>query len=311
MPLNQPKNYAFKPTPVGPVKLSTRSSTRGRLVAGGTYFRSKEYGEQANLIKLTVVEDLTLPTPEGLWIEQHTVFKAAEMVAVDSMVLPTHELLDLTLPWNEELRLRKVGVSVVCERYGIRWQTAGPLPVETLLAEYGPLVPGRLFNVPGVVSIKVEFVAADWPASGTMYLRPRTHRLTLVPLEITDPDTMLVTTGWDIEELRTTLNGTASAWTRMPVRGAGVGDPPMPPFTGGEDMQDEGTDAQFLTAFGPTALAGGDGLPLYPVGLNTGPDRVMVHLNYAEKNDGSMGELNQVFEWVGESARIGSWQRYS
>lgn len=310
MPLNVPKNYAFTPTPVGPVKLTTRSSTRSRLVAGGTYFRSKEYGEQANLIKLTVVEDLTLVPREGLWIEQHTVFKADEMVAVANMAMPTHELFDLTLAWNEELRIRKVGDSVVCEKYGIRWQTTGPLPAETLLAEYGPLVPGRLLNVPGVVSVKVQFVAADWPASGIFYLRPRTHRLTLVPLDVTDPETMLVTTGWDIGVLRATLNGTASAWTKMPIRGTSTGEPPGPP-TAGEDVQDEGTDDEFLTTFGPTAMAGGDGLPLFPVGLNTGPDRVLVHLNYAEKEDGSMGELNQVFEWVGESARIGSWQRYS
>lgn len=309
MPLNVPKNYAFVPKPVGPVKLVTHSSTRARLVAGGTYFRSIEYGEAANLIKFTIVEDLSVLPNEGKLIVQHTIFKPAEQVAVANMPLPTHELLDLTLNWDEEIRLTKgVDGRVSASKYGIRWQTAGG---ETLLAEYGQVTPGKLFIVPGTVAIKVAFVAADWPTTGVFYLRPRTHRYTLVPISVTDPMTMLSTTGWDPDALRASV--VADTWFTMPAR-APASDPmgpPVFPAPHGADVQDTGSDATFLTAFALTPLKGGDGLPIAPVGFNTGPDRVMVHLNYAEKADGSMGELNQVFEWVGSSAALGAWGRYS
>jgi hypothetical protein len=93
----------------------------------------------------------------------------------------------------------------------------------------------------------------------------------------------------------------------MPKRGVGT----TAPTTGAEDVQDDGVDADFITAVEMMSMKGGNGLPTAPVGLNTGPDRVMVHLNYSEQNDGSMGVLNQIFEWQGSSATIGSWQRYS
>lgn len=307
--LNVQKAYAFVPKAFGPVKLTSRSSTRARLTAGGSYWRSKEYGEQANLIKLTVVEDLTLPTPEGLWVEQHTVFKAEEMVSATGMSVPSHTLFDLNLNWDEEIRIRLVNGELACEKYGIRWQIAGG---ETLLESYGVVTPKKLFTIPSVLAIKLDVLPTDWPTGAVLYLRPRTHRVPLAALSVTDPETAVVSTGWDIGVLRATLNGLTEAWTKMPARGMAA-DPQTPgsQATQGEDKQDDGTDATFLTAFDSTPLKGGDGLPAYPVGLNTGPDRVLVHLNYAEKEDGSMGELNQVFEWAGASSRDGSWQRYS
>ena len=106
MPLNQPKTYSFVPTPVGPVQLKSRSSRRSRLYAGGTFFRSKERGEAANLILCTIVEDLTTvpSTPEGLFVVQHTVLKPDEMIFATGMSVPSVELFELSLNWNEEIR---------------------------------------------------------------------------------------------------------------------------------------------------------------------------------------------------------------
>lgn len=310
MPLNQPKTYAFVPKPVGPVKLVTRSSRRSRLWIGGTFFRSHERGEAANLIQISCIEDLTnVGAPEGVLVVHHTVLKAEESVSAENMTLPQVDLFEMNLLWDEEIRVTKENGRLVARKYGIRWQIAGG---ETLLADLGQVIPNRLKAGAGV-AFKVDLTADAWPTNGVLYLRPRTHRYTLVTISVTDPDTSMTTTGWDIEALRATLNG-SDTWVRMPVRpvgGGSEGGGPVTPPTGGEDAMDDQTDAQFLTAFVTTNMTGGDGLPATPVGLNTGPDRVLVHLNYAEKDDGSLGELNQVFEWVGDTATSGSWQRYS
>jgi hypothetical protein len=308
MPLNQPKTWAYTPKGTGAVKLVTRSSRRSRLWIGGTFFRSHERGEAANAIQITCVEDLTnVASPEGLLVVHHTVLKPDEQVFVSNMSMPQVDLFDLNLLWDEEIRVQKVGTALVARKYGIRWQIAGG---EELRADLGAVTQNRLVTAPGV-AFKVDAPVATWPTNGVLYLRPRTHRYTLVTLSVTDPDTAQVSTGWDIGALRTTLNG-SDTWVRMPVRPAGGGtEGGGGPLTGGEDAMDDQTDATFLTAFSTTNMTGGDGLPKTPVGLNTGPDRVLVHLNYAEKDDGSLGELNQVFEWQGDTATIGSWQRYA
>lgn len=306
MPLNQPNLSKYKPNPVGAVKLSTRSSTRARLTKGGTYFRSKERGEQQNLIKIGAFED----GAEGTVVVHHTQLKPTEQV-FPTDVTPELEIFKLGLEWNEELHIVwSVPTSTWrAEKRGIRWQTApGGPPFATI--DLGEVRDG-LINF-GFATFKLTGLAS-WPTSATLVLRPRTYRFTLVPLSVTDPTTSVVSTGWDIGALRTTLNASSPVWVTMPGRGT-AGDaaaiPPTQPTTG-EDPQDTGVDATFLTVFAMTNMSGADGLPAAPVGLNTGPDRVMVHLNYAEKDNGSMGELNQVYEWIGDTATIGSWQRYS
>ena len=303
MPLNQPNLSLYKPNPVGAVRLTTRSSTRARLTLGGTYFRSKEWGELANQLKIGVFVD----GPEGIAVVLNPMLKPAEMISVAGMAPIDLVLYKLAIDWFEEVRLKWSGTEWRAEKQGIRWQIApGPaLPIVDL----GPVADG-LFSSGGV-SFKITGLAG-WPTGAVVYLRPRTHRYTLVPLSVTDPNTMLVTTGWDIGALRATLNADGLCWITMPARGsAGDPGPPPTPPTSGSDVQDEGVDATFLTAFDMTNMQGGNGLPASPVGLNTGPDRVMVHLNYNEQEDGSMSEFNQVFEWVGDTATIGAWGRYS
>lgn len=309
MPLNQPKTYAFVPKPSGPVRLVTRSSRRSRLWAGGSFWRSHERGEQANLIKIACVEDLT-DTPQGLLVVHHTVLKPDESIFADGISVDL-QLFELNLQWDEEIRILKEGDSLVARKYGIRWQIGGG---EEVRAELGVVLQNRLVTVPGTVSFKLDSNAASWPPGAVVYLRPRTHRYPLVVTSTTDPTTALSTTGWDIQALRATLNG-SDTWVRMPNRPQGSGSDggffSSFPTVGGEDNMDDKTDDSFLSAFGPTNMGGGDGLPANPVGYNTGPDRVLVHLNYAERDNGSMGELNQVFEWVGDTATSGSWQRYA
>jgi len=314
MPLNLPNLSKYRPHPVGPVKLQTRSSTKARLYAGGTYFRSKERGEVQNLIRVGILEDGVSPNKEGVCFVHNTTLKPDEQITA-SGVTPLIELYKLSLTENEQVTIAHTTTGWRATKTGIRWQIApGPAPFPPV--DLGPVQDG-LFAVADV-AFKLTGLSS-WPTTAVVVLSPRTRRYTLVVHSVTDPNSTQSTTqlsGWDPDALRQAVNADMTCWIRLPVRGT----PATAPEPGGggstsaihgEDMQDEGVDANFLTAFAMTNLSGGNGLPVAPVGLNTGPDRVMVHLNYSEKDDGSMGELNQVFEWVGDTATIGSWQRYA
>lgn len=306
MPLNVPKNYKFVPAPVGAVRLTTRNSTRARLT-NETHYRSYERGEQANLIKLLIVEDLTLEPGnpnEGLFVEHNLVLKPSEQIFAVNIPIPTVELYELRLAWNEEVRITLENEMLVAKKYGIRWQiAAGPDPFPPITL--GIVTKNRVFSAGGI-TFKLPLGPADFSPTSVVYLRPRTRRYTLVPHDVTDSLTSIVSTGWDPSALRATVNADPASWVRLPERGTS----PTPPTTDAEDKQDEEVDADFLVPFGPTPLKGGDGLPTSPGG-NTGPDRALVHLNYSELEDGSLGEFNRVFEWVGDSSVVGSWQRYA
>lgn len=238
---------------------------------------------------------------EGVLVVHHTVIKPDEMIFVDGMTMPQIELVDLKLRWNEEIRVQFENGSLVAKIYGIRWQIA---PGNDVLLQDLGVVSNRVFVIPGVVTVKINTV--DWPQNGTLYLRPRVHRYHLVLTGSTGPDQMTSHTGWNISDLRAALNGT-DTWITMPRRPTSTGTGTH----GNDDGMDTESDAPFLSAFDPTNMRGGDGLPAAPIGLNTGPDRVLVHLNYSELDNGTLGELNQIFEWVGDSSTIGSWQRYA
>ena len=317
MPLNQPKNYAFVPNMVGPVRLMTRSSRRSRLWNGGSFWRSHERGEASNLIQISCVEDLGLEVPEGMLVVQNTVLKPDESIFVTGMPIPEMKLFELNLKWDEEIRVLVENERVVAQIHGIRWQIAGG-PPSVMRIDLGVVHPNRLFVVPGVVAMKLNLAVQSWPVGAVLYLRPRTHRYRLTVLSVTDTETMTSTIGWDIQVLRGALNS-SDTWVRMPNREVqkkpAIGDnpssTPQPPSTPkNEDGMDDQYDAEFLMAFETTNMSGADGLPATPAGYNTGPDRALVHLNYSERDDGSMGEFNQVFEWVGESVTLGSWERY-
>jgi hypothetical protein len=311
---NVKKAYAFTPPwpQAGLPRLPTRNSTRARLT-NESYYRSYDRGEQANLIELRIVEDANLPK-QAIFVEQNLVLKPDEMLSAN-FPIPTVKLYELTLDWNQEIRVKKVGGEVRAELYGIRWQIGGG---ETLLADLGVVLKDRMFSSPGV-SFKLSAGPTDFGASDVLYLRPRTRRYTLVPLSVNEPNSMISLSGWNPNALRAAVNADPTSFVRMPVRGyqnttPGTSTtPPVPigPPIPGEDKQDAGSDALFLKPFGPARLRGGDGLPIAPVGIDTGPDRVLVHLNYSEKDDGSLGEYNKVFEWVGDSSSVGSWQMYA
>lgn len=291
----------FRPTPIGGVRLVTRSSTRSRLHAGGTFFRSKDRGEQANLIKIGVFEETVDDVKEGMLVVHNTALKLDENFSTEEISVQNLELYRLQLAWDKQIELSHNGTEWRAELQGISRRIA---PTVISRQDLGAVRNGILSQPEFAFKI---MNLGTWPTTGTVLLKPRLRRYALESTSATDPLTMLSTTGWSISDLRVSLNGDDTCWVTMPGRAVSI----IPPFTGAEDKQDSGTDAPVLSAFPMTSMSGGDGLPITPVGFNTGPERVLVHLNYAENDDGSMGVLNQVFEWQGDSATIGAWQRYS
>jgi hypothetical protein len=310
MALNDKKTYQYMPSPVGPVKLVTRAAARSRFT-NETHYRSKDLGAITNLIELTIVEDLSLMVPEGLLVTHHKAIVPAEMISASLMSVPAMKLFKFNLPWNQELRIEKVGDDLVAKIYGIRWQIAGG-PPETLVSTLGKVNKDQVFTSQDV-SFKLSAGPSDFPTGAVVFVRPRTRRYTLVSTSYTDPETLITTTGWSIGDLRATVAADSTGWITLPRRNSNTGDGEsiVAGPSNAEDQQDDGQDAAYALPFGPVAMRGGDGLPAQPVGFNTGPDRTLIHLNYSELPNGTMGVLNQVFEWVGESSSIGAWQRYA
>lgn len=299
MPFNIAKSYSYIPDPKGPVRMQTRSACRSRSWSGGTYFRSIELGAHTNQIKVGVFEDGN----QGIFVEQNEVLLEAENVFGSADI----SLIELSLEWNEAIKIKVIDGKWWGDLYSIRWQIGSPPPntPTEVITPLGYITVGKLFIAPG----KATFILRDAPVPGSLLeLRPRTHRVTLATLEVTDPTTSMVTQGWDIDALR----AADKKWVEMPARApaAADGTPLTPGQTGADVQDDQGPDAAFLTAFPMTYLEGGNGLPKTPAGMNQGPERTLIHLNYSETQNGSMGVLNQVFEWVGSSVTIGSWQNY-
>lgn len=301
MPLNVRKSYAFTPPGNGPVLLVSRTARRARLHAGGTFFRSVRRGQDANKLVLRVVEEL-VPSPQGrLVVHDTSISPALSVTSSGGITANQVQLFNLSLAWDQEIRIELQGGSPRAGLYGISWQIGGG---ETLLQDLGNVALNKVSTYQELASFKL--LITSWPPGATIVLRPVVQLFPLTWISITDPE-LGTLSGWDIPPLRTLVNSTSDALITMPIRAGG--DPMV--IIPGADAQDTGDDAMFLTAFGPTPLAGGDGLPPSPAGLNTGPDRTLVHLNYSELDNGLLGVLNHVYEWVGDSASVGSWQRYS
>jgi hypothetical protein len=289
-----PKGYSFSPTPTGAVLLKTRSSTRARLYAGGSYFRSKERGEVQNQLKLSVIQD---DTGEGLFVIQNKFIKPKEVIFGVNMTAPEIQLLSLDLKFDEELRLEVKDGDIHASIRGIRWQIAGSTPANSnvLRKDLGVVTANKLFSAPGIVVFKEPLSADQFPANGYIVFRPVVHQYHLVQLSSTDATTLIAATGWDISALRAAVNADDTL-IRMPVRGSSDTTAVQPAMN--EDTQDVGMDDLVLSNFDEMFMTGGDGLPLSPAGLNTGPERALLHLNYAEKDDGTLG------------ASQGSWELY-
>lgn len=301
MPLNVPKNYSYVPSRSGPARIVTRSARRSRLEAGGTFFRSVRRGQDANLIFLSIIETPGTLNKRGAFVVHDRRFDPLAQVTQGVGA----ELFSCKLNWDQRIVLTSTGTSFAAELQGISWQIGGAVPPSSSI---GAVPVGRLFNHP-LFSIKIS---TTLPIGTTIIITPviRIYQLSLITVDLPDAGGGFgggEVTGWNITDLRQQLDDDPTAIVTMPVRAGNTPGSPLP----GSDFQDEGEDALVASEFEFEPMQGGDGLPVSPAGLDTGPDRTLIHLNYAELDSGKMGVLNHIYEWVGTSASVGSWQRYS
>jgi hypothetical protein len=189
------------------------------------------------------------------------------------------------------------------------------LPTPTELGEF---TFGKLF-VSGKLSVQLTKKSSPYASGDRIFIAPRTRLYSLSALTATppaDPVTGVAgasQTGYDIADLRSKVNA-SNPWVEMKERtplpaSTGDGLPVLLPTTY-IDAQDKLQDELVLTTFEVKNLANGDGLPANPNTEKTGPSRSIVHVNYGELENGSLGEHNTVYEWVGDSASAGSWKKY-
>lgn len=313
--------YDYKP-PLAlstPVKLRGLSTRRGRLFAGGTYFRSIDPGRTANNITLQVVKedniDYLIVTNRNLQYNENVLGPAGVVT----------KMLDLTgSNWNDLIRIDQLTSTPRAQQYSIRCSVAFarqiglphtlPAPLSTRAFTFG-----KLFTASGKTVVKLENSAANFTASSVISIAPRFKIYKLSALSVpatTDPATGTTTgpfDGTDIADMRTQVNA-AAAWVEMLERsGTPASDPagpPAQPLAVKFDQQDDGIDDPVGSEFAETNLSGGDGLPDNPTIEKTGPSRSIVYINYGERHDGSLGEANTVYEWVGSDAVAGEWKAY-
>jgi len=289
MPSGTMPTYDYRPTVSGVPRIKTRSAFRSRLFAGGTYFRSKEVGANWNNLDL-ICESID----DGAYLVVHNKnVLLKEMLVGNVNVLS----LDFKLQWNEIFRVEKVNDEWRARIYSISIKIA---PGETLKEDLGSFEFDGLFVRPGKIAIKSQLVqqASELVA---FELRPRIEVFELLEKVVTvesngnaGTTTSETFSGWDIDDLRSKASD--SKWIEMPIRGS--------------DPQDNGEDDVVFALFQQSSMRGGDGLPENPIGLETGPIRSLIFINYAEEASGKVGVRNTIYEWVGSSNILGEWKPY-
>jgi len=266
-------------------------------------------GQLGNALSVQVIE--YADTAEAVCVITNYSIKSDEMTTGPVTV----EFFDMQLKSNERIEIDRLDTIPRARNYSISFKIA---PAVETFVELGTWTPSRLFAPPGKLAALITPTAPVFtPADKiTMTPRKRVYRLvakTATPLP--DPVTGVAgpaVTGWDIDDLRAQVNA-SDPWVEMIERTPGTVDPAGgPPVVLGplNDAQDRLQDALVLTPFAEKLLSGGDGLPNTPIGESTGPSRSIVHVNYGEAYDGTLDELNVVYEWAGNSALEGSWVSY-
>ena len=269
--------YKYKPRPLLGALLQSFSSRRARLF-NQTYFRSKEYGPTANNISVSIDTDLSgsfcVVTNKNFSDETIIGKATSKFVRLKGV---TYEDLWVISNLNSTALINYYSISL---RIRNEIQNGDPyiLPTPTYSAAF-------FFDKP-FADTKLSMILSrtDQMYSNTdvVLITPRIETYELLGL----PD------GFDADDLRSQILS-GSKWIEMPVRGV--------------DQQDLGGIDLPLTTFDETNLSGGDGLPEGPTALNTGEFRTLVHQNYGEQPNGTLAEVNIVYEWVGESSANGSW----
>lgn len=302
----------FRPQAFKNPKMRTCSTRRARVWVGGTYFRSIKPGQASNNISVRTTREndecyfIVSNSNKG---RLNSVIGEAEIEFIENNLSDTDiVIIEATPPIA-----KKYSISLKI-RNSIQEGTAYILPApiaQTPLSTINDTV------VIGGLSIKIKSMKST---SLIVQSRTRVYKLTpkVIPASTPqDSESIAERRGWDIPALRALVNANDD-WIEMVDRpllsvSAGTGEGSNGPIQiwNINDKQDhEPGDDQILSEIPLTSLTDGDGLPDSPTSENTGGTRAVVFVNYGENKDGSLGEVNTVYEWVGDDAINGVWKPY-
>lgn len=321
MPSGEMPSYEFRPLTSEVTRITTHSTRRARLYTGGTYFRINTSGGHGNYISVQAFEYISEVPGEVGELRGKCVVTNHNIMYTENLEGPAKaSFIDMQMGWNELVKIENIDTLPTARKYSISFKIA---PSETLQSELGPFTFNSLFHVPSKLSAKLSLDAQNYAPGDAISIKPRyrVYDLKRITVQIT-PDTPGTPAegenpgtpgtpgetieGWDIDDLRAQINAD-NPWLTMPPR-------PKITATGvvgsASDPQDHGYDAFVLELFSEAFCSGGDGLPPTPVKEHTGAIRSLVHINYGERADGGIVELNTLYEWVGENITNGTWQQY-
>jgi hypothetical protein len=302
----------FRPQAFKNPKMRTCSTRRARAWIGGTYFRSIKPGQASNNISIRTTRE----NDECYFVVSNfnkgrlnSVIGEAEIEFIENTLGDTEIVIIETTPPTA----KKYSISLKI-RNAIQEGIAYTLPAPSAQT---PLTTVNDTVVIGGLSIKIKSMK-----STSLIVQSRSRVYKLTPLVIPastgqGTESSVERRGWDSQALRTLVNS-KDDWIEMIERpllttGAGSGDGPNEPIQvwNTNDKQDHAPgDDKILSEFEQTPLLNGDGLPDSPTTENTGGTRAVVFVNYGENKDGSLGEVNTVYEWVGDDAINGTWKPY-
>jgi len=293
-------------------QLRTCTAARARLFAGGTYFRTRQTGKKGNLLSVEVIEYVAPSAQAGEAVCVVTNYNVTSETVTGSV---TSEILDIQLNTNEKIVIDQLDQPLARARgYSISFKIA---PAPQTVTELGQFSLSKLFSVPGMLVAKFTPATPVFTPADEIVITPvkRVYQLVKILVTPKTPAGSLVAPppyyGWDIADLRTKINET-NPWIQMLTRSGPINNGTGPSTVNPNivDVNDNGQDAPALTPFAEVRLAGGDGLPATPGREATGPTRSLIFVNYGEKYDGSLGEINKIYEWAGNSAQEGTWKSY-
>lgn len=320
--------YAYRPParPSVPVGLRRASMSRARLWAGGTFFRSRNSGSDANNITVQVISETTKVADKettNYWLvvtNKNPNSKESITGPASASILELEKASWSDLWVVDQSTTHTHYYSISCQIAFARQEgTSYTLPQST---DKGVFPFGKLFLHPGKLAVKAEKSTVGSAAPGPISITPRYRIYKLSGLEVeAKPESegnagSPAKQGFDIADLRTQLEN--DPWIEMPARPNAVGTGNTGSTTGGPppvhdetmDAQDEGGDDEVGVAFDEQSLEGGDGLPTNPNLENTGPTRAIILVAMGEDKSGKLTNVNQIYEWSGNSSTEGQWVPY-
>lgn len=299
MPINKKKTYTYKPSKYNSNPfIPTYNAYRARSGAADTFFRAKDTGDYGNKISIQIETEGALArliVKAPIRVTRPVFSGVSDSIIVNILVTKNSTPQDITVTCISQ------------NMYSVDSSVTGNL---------GQVQANKIFR-----NSEVSFVIIPDSNIGTDIGDTFTFTVEK-PYEVyesnnnqnpnTDPNATTTIPSPAYEELRNQVNAN-STLIEMNSRGSDFVDAEGTDMMTGRSVRAAGTeplDGALIPTLEKTFLSGGEGLAFSPVGINTGPERTFIHINFSELDDGTVTEVNKIYEWVGSSSVNGKWGIY-